>query len=102
MAVRSRRRLTLVEYGPQVDLAGQISKVAKIERGKARRLIEAAGERAAKTLRFSSNPLQADASGVRAVDFAGMIRLGPTLELEIVPKFLGRDETESRWREDFY
>lgn len=102
MLTASRRRLQLVEYGKPIDLVGQISTAAKVDREKARRLLEAAGERAAKTLRFNFNPLQVDASGVRAVDFAGMIRLGPSLELEIIPKFLGREAEKSRWREDFY
>jgi len=33
---------------------------------------------------------------------AGLIRLAPSVELEIAPKFLGLDETDSGWRKDFY
>ena len=102
MLTPTRRRFQLFEYGPSVDLTSMIVAVASVDRERARRLIEVAGERAAKTLRFKYNPLQTEAGNIRAIDFAGMIRLGPSLELEIVPKFLGLSETQSRWREDFY
>lgn len=102
MPVGARRRFSLVEYGPPVDLAADISVAAGIDRSKARQLIEQAGERVARTLGFSSNPVQVDANGIRIFDVAGMIRLGPSLELEIAPKFLGLDRDDARWREDFY
>jgi len=102
MPIGARRRFSLIEYGQPVDLAADISATAGIDRGKARQLIEQAGERVARTLGFSSNPIQADANGIRVADVAGMIRLGPSLELEIAPKFLGLDRNEPRWREDFY
>jgi 5-methylcytosine-specific restriction enzyme subunit McrC len=43
-----------------------------------------------------------DGRGARAVDFAGLIRLAPSVELEVAPKFLGLDEADSAWREDFF
>jgi hypothetical protein len=64
-------------------------------------LIEA-GSRAAASLRLNYNPISVDAKGARAVDFAGLIRLAPSLELEVAPKFLGLDDTDSAWREDFF
>jgi hypothetical protein len=100
--VGARRRLKLLEYAAPIDLTGEAARVAGIDRVKARQIIQAAGERAARTLGFSLSPLVADAEGVRATDIAGMIRLGPSLELEIAPKFLGLDGDDPRWREDFY
>lgn len=41
-----------------------------------------------------------DAKGTRAIDFAGLIRLAPSLELEVAPKFLGL--ADATWREDFF
>jgi 5-methylcytosine-specific restriction enzyme subunit McrC len=102
MPAGSRRRFSLVEYGQPVDLTADIAVAAGVDRGKARELLERAGERVARTLGFSSNPIQIDANGIRVVDVAGMIRLGPSLELEIAPKFLGLDRDDPRWREDFY
>lgn len=102
MSVSARRRFQLAEYGAPVDLIGQLTHQANIDRDRAARLIAAAGERAAKSLRFSNSPLFAEGGGIRAADFAGMIRLGPAIELEVAPKFLGKDEINSRWREDFY
>jgi len=102
MAIGARRRFSVVEYGPYADLTGQIASAAGIDRNKAWRLVDSAGESVARTLGFRANPIQTDAKGTRISDVAGMIRLGPSLELEIAPKFLGIDETDSGWREDFY
>lgn len=102
MPTGARHRYSLTEYGQPVDLAADIAAVAGIDKGKARILIERAGERVARTLGLSSNPIQIDANGTRVADVAGMIRLWPSLELEIAPKFLGLDYDDPRWREDFY
>lgn len=102
MAIGARKRFSVVEYGPSTDLAGQIASASGVNRDKAWRLIDGAGERIARTLGFNTNPVQTDAKGTRVSDVAGMIRLAPSLELEISPKFLGVDETDSNWREDFY
>lgn len=102
MAIGARKRFSVVEYGQPIDLVTQIISTVAIDKGKAGRLINAAGERIARTLGFSSNPVQTDAKGTRVSDVAGMIRLAPSLELEIAPKFLGLEETDSSWREDFY
>lgn len=102
MPAPARHRFQLVEYGEPVDLVGQLVAAAAVDRDKAKRLVSNAGERAARSLRMVASPLQHEGTGIRAVDFAGMIRLGPGLELEVTPKFLGRDELHSRWREDFY
>lgn len=102
MASWGRRRFSLVEYGSPVDLSGPIAAASQIDKGAARHILLAGGERAAKSLGFSVNPISVEAAGVRAKGFAGLIRLGPSLELEIAPKFLGIDDTDSRWREDFF
>jgi 5-methylcytosine-specific restriction endonuclease McrBC regulatory subunit McrC len=61
-----------------------------------------AGNRAASSLRLNYNPISVDVKGTRAIDFAGLIRLTPSLELEVAPKFLGLDDTDAVWREDFF
>jgi len=98
----ARARLSLVEYGAPVDLAKSIAEAASVDRGKARQILLAGGERVASSLGFSANPISVEARGIRATDFAGLIRLGPSLELEIAPKFLGLDSSDARWREDFF
>lgn len=100
--VGARRRLRLLEYAAPVDLAGEASRLAGIDRPRAKQLIQAAGERVARVLGMNVSPLVAEAGGVRAMDVAGMIRLAPALELEIAPKFLGLDADDRHWREDFY
>ena len=98
----TRTRLSLVEYGAPVDLSRAIVEAIGVDRTKANSLLMEAGNRAASSLRLNYNPISVDAKGTRAIDFAGLIRLAPSLELEVAPKFLGLDDTDAAWREDFF
>ncbi len=98
----TRTRLSLVEYGAPVDLSRAIVDAIGVDRTKANSLLMEAGRRAASSLRLNYNPISVDAKGARAIDFAGLIRLAPSLELEVAPKFLGLDDTDAAWRKDFF
>lgn len=98
----TRTRLSLVEYGASVDLSRAIADAIGVDRTKANSLLMEAGNRAASSLRLNYNPISVDAKGTRAIDFAGLIRLAPSLELEVAPKFLGLGDTDAAWREDFF
>lgn len=98
----TRTRLSLVEYGAPVDLSYAIAAAVGIDRTKANSLLMEAGSRVASSLKLNYNPISVDAKGTRAIDFAGLIRLAPSLELEVAPKFLGLDDADSAWREDFF
>lgn len=100
--VRSVSRISLVEYGVPVDPERFVQETTNLDKDTAIRLLTKAGLRVASSLGFDYNPIRADTRGVRAVDFAGLVRLSPSLELEVSPKFLGLDETDATWREDFY
>lgn len=97
-----RHRFNLVEYGPPTDLSGAIHAATGKTKDEARRLVIQASERIARSLRFNQNPITLTDVGVRAVKVAGMLRLGPSLELEIAPKFLGAGVEDRSWREDFF
>lgn len=97
-----RTRLSLVEYGTPVDLSRAITDATGVDRTKANSLLIEAGMRAAASLGLSYNPISVNAKGARAIDFAGLIRLAPSLELEVAPKFLGLDDSDAAWREDFF
>lgn len=98
----SRSRFSLVEYGTPIDLCKEIASATGFDRAQASKLLLDTGNRVASSLGLSYNPIEIDGRGVRAIDFAGLIRLGPSLELEVAPKFLGLDATDARWREDFF
>lgn len=100
--VNTRTRLSLVEYGAPVDLSRAIVDAIGVDRTKANSLLMEAGNRAALSLGLNYNPIRVDAKGTRAIDFAGLIRLAPSLELEVAPKFLGLDDSDAAWREDFF
>lgn len=97
-----RTRLSLVEYGASVDLSREIIAATGMTRDKANSLLLEAGSRAASSLRINYNPIIVESQGARAIDFAGLIRLAPSLELEVAPKFLGLDDSDGSWREDFF
>ena len=97
-----RTRLSLVEYGSAIDLSHAIGLSIGADRAKANGLLIDAGNRIASSLGLSYNPISVDARGTRAIDFAGLIRLAPSLELEVAPKFLGLDDFDTVWREDFF
>lgn len=97
-----KTRLTLREYGKPVDLSTEICKTIRVDLSKANKLLIDAGLRAASYLGLKNNPISLDAGGARAVGFAGLLRLAPLIELEVVPKFLGADESDETWREDFF
>ena len=63
-------------------------------------LLRRAGERLARELGLTATPLRVDAGTVTVMEVAGLIRVSPSLELEVVPKFLGWHS--ERWREDFF
>jgi 5-methylcytosine-specific restriction enzyme subunit McrC len=94
--------LSLVEYGSPVDLSHEIAASVGVDRTKANSLLTDAGARAASSLGLNYNPISVDSKGARVIDFAGLIRLAPSVELEVAPKFLGLDEVDSAWREDFF
>ena len=98
----TRKRVSLVEYGAPVDLFDEVAEAVGGDRSGAKALLLEAGNRAAMKLGFSYNPISVGAKGVRAIDFAGIMRLTPSLELEIAPKFLGLNGSDDRWREDFF
>lgn len=98
----TRTRLSLVEYGAPVDLSRAIAEAIGVDRTKANNLLIEAGSRAALSLRLNYNPISVNAKGARAIDFAGLIRLAPSLELEVAPKFLGLHDDAAAWREDFF
>lgn len=99
---KSRVRLSIVEYGPPIDLVRQLTEEAGIPATQARTSILRAATRAASVLRSKAPVLEISEIGVRAVDIAGMLRLGPQIELEIVPKFLRPGAGKPGWREDFF
>lgn len=100
--IGGRTRLSLVEYGAPVDLCLTIAEATGLDRGRVIQMLDETGARVASSLGFKANPISVDAKGARVVDVAGLIRLGPSLELEIAPKFLGLDDADARWREDFF
>ena len=98
----TRSRLSLVEYGAPVDLSYKIAASVGADRSKANNLLLDAGRRVSISLGLNYNPISIDPVGARAIDFSGLVRLTPSLELEVAPKFLGGEDADSTWREDFF
>ena len=93
-------RATLVEYAAPEPVLHQLATTLGADRALVRDQIVGAGERIARTLSLQSNPFSASGNDVRVADVAGLLRVGPRLELEIAPKFLGTEWAgwrEARW-----
>jgi 5-methylcytosine-specific restriction enzyme subunit McrC len=96
------RRWTLVEYGEPRRIITDIASSSTLTEKDVKALLVTAGERIAAVLGMSAPPLTVERDQVRAVDIAGLVRVAPGIELEIAPKFLGDDSSDTRWREDFF
>ncbi len=81
----TRTRISLVEYGSPVDVVRVIREATGVDQAKTQALLLDAGNRAASSLGLRRNPISVEGRGTRATDFAGLIRLGPSLELEVAP-----------------
>ena len=93
-------RFCLTEYDLPVPLVGQIAHATGLPITRITYLLQLAADRAALSLGFANSPLQISGQRVRATDFAGLLRIAPSLELEVAPKFLG--SAVPGWREDFF
>lgn len=93
-------RWTIIEHGDPVEIVTGMTEKSGLARSRVIELIHAAGDRAAQALGFSQSPLILTGNAARAVDFAGLLRVAPGLEIEVVPKFLGG--ATPGWREDFF
>lgn len=92
-------RLSVTEYRWEAGLVGEASDRTGLSRAEVRRLLEAAGNRLRKDLRVDT-PVELKGDSVKISQVAGVLRLAPSLELEVAPKFLGAEWDE--WREDFF
>lgn len=92
-------RVTLVEYGTPRPVIADLSTQLQMDRSQVRHQLSTAGARVAHVLGLKDSPLSVSDSGVRVCDVAGVLRVGPRVELEVAPKFLGTEWAE--WREDF-
>lgn len=96
----ARHRWSLVEYDAPAALVGPIARETGLGPARVAEQLRTAGERTARALNFSASPLSIAADRVQAAGFAGLLRAGPAIELEIAPKFLGGGA--AGWREDFF
>lgn len=92
------RRIELSEYGPYYDLHS-LAQQTTVPASKFRLLIEKTSARIESALSLGTAFERSD-ERIRPVGFAGLLRLGPGIELEIRPKFL--PESTPNWREDFF
>ncbi len=93
-------RATLVEYAPPSPVIHDLAKAVGCDGAWVRDQIISAGERIARTLSLKSTPVSITGGNVRVAGVAGLMRVGPRLEIEIAPKFLGTEWAD--WREDFF
>ena len=96
------RRWAVHEYGEPAPIVQEMAAASGLSGSTIRDLLYAAGERAARFLNLGYNPITISSAGVSASDIAGIVRILPGVELEIIPKFLRFYEHDDSWREDFF
>lgn len=94
-------RVTLVEARTEPGLLEKIAQRADVTHLEAAGLFARVAERLRHLLGARTNPFEISMSGsVRVDQLAGLIRLTPTIELQVVPKFL--DVKDDSWQDDFF
>lgn len=91
----------MVEYGRPTPLSLLEQSMAGTNQPTVKELLRGAGDRIKQALRLPEAPFIFEDGAIRATRVAGMLRLAPGLELEIVPKFIGDPDKNTQWRQDF-
>lgn len=89
-----------VEYAAASDVIGTAAAATGVARAEIRGQLALCGERIASLLKLGASPFAIDDAGLRVAGVAGLVRVSPFFELELVPKFL--DHRQAGWREDFF
>lgn len=93
------KRLLVTEYGPPLQLDNAAASL-NIPKEALLRYLDEASHRISTAVNIAE-PIEFSRDSFRVVDVAGLIRLGPSIHLEVRPKFLAGTE-DSGWREDFF
>ncbi|SDM42485.1 5-methylcytosine restriction system specificity protein McrC [Sediminibacillus halophilus] len=96
------KRISVIEYGAPKPVIEQMMQDTDLSREDLIQRINKAGDRVKNILGYSKNPINISDDKIRVTDFAGILRIGPSIEIEVAPKFLGLDSINQRWREDFF
>lgn len=100
--MKTVQRWTIREYDRPSPIVQDMAFSAGLSETRIRELLTSAGKRAAESLGLTTNPISIQPGGIRATDVAGVVRVAPAAELEIVPKFLPASGSSTGWREDFF
>jgi 5-methylcytosine-specific restriction enzyme subunit McrC len=92
-------RISCVELRAEKEQLRKAAAAAGISLAELHGTLRAARDRLRHSLRIK-HPITIGPQGIKATDWAGLIRLSPLVELEVAPKFL--DAEEASWREDFF
>ncbi|QND80512.1 restriction endonuclease [Pseudoxanthomonas mexicana] len=95
-------RFGLVEYGAPVSIVNELAAAMGRGNADAARYLLDAGGRIARQVGLKKSPIEIAGSTASSSRVAGLLHLGRSCELEIVPKFLGSHAGGSGWREDFF
>ncbi|MER6705249.1 5-methylcytosine restriction system specificity protein McrC [Streptomyces fumanus] len=101
MSSTTLHRVRLAENREETRLVSRLAQLAGQPEPEVERLLFQAGQRLVNLLGYERLPLRISSAGTVRIDgVAGLLRLSPQLELEIVPKFL--DGADPDWRQDFF
>lgn len=94
-------RVTLREARTESATVAKVGRLGGVSDVDAVALFNSTAQRLREMLRLQANPFDIAVGGSMRVDgVAGLIRLTPAIELQVVPKFL--DPADPSWQEDFF
>lgn len=96
----SIHRLSVTEYEDDSDAILQASEQLGVRANEVVRMLNASNERLRRQFSAKNGPLIVREETLRVENLAGLLRLSPSVELEIAPKFLGA--RWPAWRSDFF
>jgi 5-methylcytosine-specific restriction enzyme subunit McrC len=99
--VNPSQRFVLTELRERPHMTRDIAAASSISEGEVLLVLQDLNDRIRAMFPERKDPITANAEGTWKADgIAGLVRLNPSVELEIVPKFL--NSTDSTWRQDFF
>jgi hypothetical protein len=98
MTATAAVRLAVTEYQPAPSLVHDLAEQAGLAAAEVERQLLTTARRLGTAVAAGETPIQLTDQGVNVAGIAGLVRLSPSIELEVAPKFLGA--TDPTWRED--
>ncbi len=95
-------RLSITEYGLSKVSIPELANNIGLQEEELKEMLIEKGKELKELLMLKQSPMQITDNFFSVVEIAGIISLNNIFFIEVAPKFLGNDELNGYWREDFF